>query len=87
VAVEYLRRRRAAGATVSAIARELGVTRDTLLAWTASPGSGMEQAKFVPVSVVAEKPAPSRIVVYGPGGVRVEGLDMAGVIVLLRGLA
>ncbi|WP_408629706.1 transposase [Anaeromyxobacter oryzisoli] len=45
-AVEYLRRRRAAGATVSAIARELGVTRDTLLAWTATPCSGMEQAKI-----------------------------------------
>ncbi|WP_277958200.1 hypothetical protein [Anaeromyxobacter oryzisoli] len=40
------------------------------------------------MSVVAEEPAPSRIVSSSrPGGVRVEGLDMAGVIVLLRGLA
>ena len=87
VAVEYFRRRRAAGATLAAISRELGVKRHTLIGWTAAPEAAAALPRFVPVSVVAETPATSRIIVHGPGGVRVEGLDLAGVAELLRRLA
>ena len=82
--VAYLAARQASGATASAVARELAVRRDTLLWWTrprraAKPG-------FVPVSVVGGQPI-DQIVVRGPHGVRVEGLDVAGVAELLRRLA
>ena len=84
---EYLRARQAAGAPLSAILRELGVRRETLAGW-AAPAEAEAKAetrpRFVPVSVVAEPP---RIVVHGPGGVRIEGLDVAGVADLLRRLA
>ena len=79
----YLAARRAAGATVSAVTRELGIRRHTLQGW-ARPRA-QEAPRFVPVSVV-EEPA-GRIVVHGPGGVRVEGLDVASLAELLRRLA
>ena len=85
MAAEYFRRRQAAGASVAAISRELGVKRHTLKTWTGTPVEPVPP-RFVPVSVVADVPA-SRIVVHGPGGVRVEGLDVADVVALLRGLA
>lgn len=80
---EYLRARQAAGAPLSAILRELGVRRETLVGW-AGPAEAETRPRFVPVSVIEE---PSRIVVHGPGGVRIEGLDVAGVADLLRRLA
>lgn len=81
---EYLRVRRAAGAPLSAVLRELGMRRETLAGWGAPPAP-KETPRFVPVTVV-ETPA-GRLVVHGPGGVRVEGLDLAGVAELLRRLA
>ncbi len=81
---EYLRVRRAAGAPLSAVLRELGMRRETLAGWVAPPAP-KETPRFVPVTVV-ETPA-GRLVVHGPGGVRVEGLDVAGVAELLQRLA
>lgn len=43
--------------------------------------------RFVPVSVVADVTTPAQIVVHGPGGVRIEGLDLGAVAELLRRLA
>ena len=81
---EYLRARQGAGAPLSAILRELGVRRETLAGW-AAPMDPAARSRFVPVTVM-EAPA-GRIVVHGSGGVRVEGLDVAGVADLLRRLA
>lgn len=69
---------------MSAVLRELGMRRETLAGWVAPPAP-KETPRFVPVTVV-ETPA-GRLVVHGPGGVRVEGLDVAGVAELLRRLA
>lgn len=82
--VEYLRARQAAGAPLSAVLRELGLRRETLAGWS-TPEEIEGRPRFVPVAVV-ETPA-GRIVVHGPGGLRVEGLDVAGVAELLRRLA
>jgi hypothetical protein len=73
---EYLRARQAGGARLSVVLRELGMRRETLTAW-AAPAEAEVRPRFVPVAVM-EAP-PGRIVVDGPGGVRIEGLDMAGV--------
>ncbi len=80
----YLVARRAAGGTVSAVLRELGVRRGMLAGW-AKPAGAAARPRFVPVTVV-EGPG-GRVVVHGPHGVRVEGLDVAGVAELLRRLA
>jgi hypothetical protein len=70
---------------VEAIARELGVRRQTLLAWAAEPVANTGPA-FVPVSVVADARA-TGIVVHAPGGLRIEGLDVPALVEVLRGLA
>ena len=80
----YLVARRAAGAKTSAVLRELCVRRDTLAGWSKRAGA-IAKPRFVPVRVV-EGPA-TRIVIHGPLGLRVEGLDLAGVAELLRRLA
>lgn len=81
---EYMRARQAAGAPLSAVLRELGLRCETLAGW-AAPAEAVARPRFVPVSVVKE-PA-GRIVLHDPGGVRIEGLDVAGVADLLRQLA
>jgi transposase-like protein len=75
MAADYFRRRRSAGAAISEISRELGVKRHTLAGWTMAPEAPASSPRFVPVRVV-EAPA-TRLVVHGPGGVRIEGLDLA----------
>lgn len=87
MATEYFRRRRAAGVAISEISRELGVKRHTLVGWTLASEVPAKVSRFLPVNVVADAHAVSTIVVLGPGGVRVEGLDLAGVAELLRRLA
>jgi len=82
---EHFQGRRAEGRSVKAIARELGVRRQTLLAWAAEPAGDAGPA-FVPVSVVAETHAKG-IVLHAPGGLRVEGLDVPALVEVLRGLA
>jgi len=80
----YLRARHAAGATTSAAARELGLRRHTLESWMGS--ASLERPPlFLPVSVTEEPTW--RVVVHGPAGLRIEGLDVAGVAELLRRLA
>jgi hypothetical protein len=79
----YLRARQAAGAPLSAVLREIGLRRETLVAW-AAPAEAAPISRFVPVTVV-DAPA-GRIVVYA-GAVRIEGLDVAALADLLRRLA
>jgi hypothetical protein len=46
----------------------------------------MSGAAFHPVEVKREEAARSVLVVHGPGGVRVEGLSVAQVVQVLKGL-
>ena len=72
----YARRRTAEGATNLAVARELGVSAPTI-----SRALARQSRMFVPVRVVPEAAAP--VIVRGPCGVVIEGLDVAGVAKLL----
>jgi len=80
-AVTYARERVASGGALAAVARELGVAANTLQAWLAdqrhSPG-------FRKVEIAADS-APT-LIVYGPAGLRIEGLDIAALAELLRRL-
>lgn len=80
----YVRRCRARGEPWAAITRELGLSAFTLQRWfqTGSPDT------FRPVEVVAPEPLPaaSGAVVVLPGGVRIEGLDLAGLVAVARAL-
>lgn len=81
----YIAERRAQGATPTAIARELGLSRHSVVGWTkAERGAG----SLVPIEVVAEAgPVPGPpLVLVSPRGYRVEGLDVAAVGALLERL-
>ena len=85
-AVSYLRGRLEQGGSVYAVAREIGMSQTSLARWLRSEPR-RSPAAFRPVTLVADgQPALGTIVVHGPAGIRVEGLDLAGVAELLRRL-
>jgi AraC-like DNA-binding protein len=80
---DYARRQMADGWARSAVAKELGVSDPTLtrlLRQQTSPG-------LLPVRVMDELADSGPVVVRLPGGLVVEGLDVQGLIALIRGLS
>jgi hypothetical protein len=82
-AVAYAMERKGTGAGHALIAEELAVARPTLSAWLVA-------AKRLPAFrtvEVADLPRDARsLVVHSPGGLRIEGLDLAGLAELIRRL-
>ena len=71
------------GVPVGRIAEGLGVTTPTLTRWL----QRRQGAALRPVAVMAAPAAPgSTLVLVTPQGVRVEGLDREGLVVVLRAL-
>ena len=82
--LSYTVARRRQGATLVAIGEEVGMSWKTLGRWL---GGRKSRARFERVEVIAPAPAVARsLVVHGPHGLRVEGLDVAGVAELMRRL-
>ena len=83
--VAVARQRLKAGGSVGRTAQELGVARPTLVRWLGRPTT----PRLRPVTV-APDPVPeaiSRPVLITAEGIRVEGLDAATLITVLRALA
>jgi hypothetical protein len=87
-AVQYWLTRRAKGESLRDITVALGVAPWSLYRWTRQ---GKTRRRFHPVQVVAAEPAravtPGLVVMMGPDGARVEGLDLetaARLLALLR---
>jgi len=87
-AVGIARRRRRAGVAVAAIARDLGLRPRALRLWLQTPRS-RPRLRRVAVTATPEPVAPMSglSVLVTPQGVRVDGLDLATLVALLRGLA
>ena len=83
--VAVARQRVTAGGSVGRIAQELGVARPTLVRWLGRPTT----PRLRPVSVAPDPvlEAISRPLLITREGIRVEGLDAATLIVVLRALA
>ena len=83
--VTVTRAGRGAGRSVRSLARDLGVSAPTLTRWLRRPRRGpLRQVMLAPSAMAAEgAPAP---VLVTPHGARVEGLDLAGLVTVLRGL-
>ncbi len=81
-------RRRRAGVAVAAIARDLGLRPRALRLWLEAPRS-RPRLRRVAVTATPEPVAPTSglSVLVTPQGVRVDGLDLATLVALLRGLA
>jgi hypothetical protein len=89
-AVDYAQERRAQGATWGGIAQELGIGVDSLTKWARTAERSPAVPAFRQVSLEQEVVASTAgrgLVVHGPGGVRVEGLDVASLAELLRRLS
>jgi hypothetical protein len=82
-AAAFVERRRREGASEGAIGRELGISPMTFRRWVARRSS----SGFVLATVDAARPTPLGVVVHGPRGIRIEGLDLDGVAALLERLS
>jgi DNA-binding phage protein len=77
----------AAGRSISSVARDLGVSAPTLIEWLRRPTPGRLRQVTVgpaPVKTMASRLSP---VLVTPHGFRIEGLDLAGLVTVLRDLA
>jgi hypothetical protein len=81
-AVAFIERRRREGASEGTIGRELGISPMTFRRWAGRRCSG-----FVLATVDAPFAAPVGVVVHGPRGLRIEGLDLEGVAALWERLS
>lgn len=88
-AVAYHRSRKSEGASVRVVAAELGVSEVTLSRWSQRQ-VGSESA-FRAIEVVAEPIECARgmggIVVYGPRGLRIEGLTVQDIVAMFEKLS
>lgn len=80
-ALAYLQERQAAGGSLRVVASELMIGADSLRKW-----QGAQAPMVRPVSVVPDRAA-SALVVHGPNGIRIEGLDVSAVARLLKELS
>jgi hypothetical protein len=86
--LSYTVARRRQGAKLIEVGDELGIGFKTLSRWLGRQG-GQRQFRRVEVvtpTAVAATPAPMPVVVHGPRGVRIEGLDIGGIAELVRRL-
>ncbi len=85
----------AAGRSVTATARALGIAGPTLSRWLEASGEPTRRPGFVPVvlrsstavATPASEAVSGRLAVVTPSGFRVEGLDLDGVVTVLQRLS
>ncbi len=83
-AAEYCEARRAKGATFGELEKELGIKNQTLGRWCQHKRR-QGRSKFRRVQIVNHKPT-SSLRLFGPCGIRVDGLSIAQLSELLRRL-
>jgi hypothetical protein len=89
-AVAYYRARRDEGAVIAGIGPELGLPWQTVQRWAALEGQHeLQPASFAPVEILDATTTDKRghLIVHGPAGLRIEGLDMDALVELCRRLA
>jgi transposase len=89
-AVAYFYERREEGAAVADIGPEIGLSWSTLARWEREMRGHDEPSptfELVHVASSATTASSQGFVVHGPAGLRVEGLDMDGLVELLRRLS
>jgi transposase len=81
--LSYTVARRRQGAKLVEVASELGMPNHTLARWV---GEKRATKRFERVEVVAAPAAPAvrALIVHGPRGLRIEGLDIAAIAELVR---
>ena len=82
-AIEFGRRRVAAGKSIKSVADELGISDATLCKWLRSKRSGFRPVKLKKAAAEREQRTVSLVT---PSGYRLEGLDLESAARLLRRL-
>lgn len=85
-AVAFAEEGRAAGRTLSAIAADLGVSTQALRRWRAARPAAAFRPVLVTNAEAAGLASRGGLVVQTARGHRVEGLDLAGVVAVVRAL-
>ena len=85
--VAVTRAARAAGRSVNRLAQDLGVSSPTLTTWLRRPARGHVRPVTLAANSVAPLSSTTNAVLVTPQGVRVEGLDLAGLVTVLRSFA
>jgi hypothetical protein len=93
--IAFAQQQRAQGMSLAPVAESLGLSPLTLTRWLERPTQASAMALFRPVSLAAVEPVsavvvrPSgpALVVHGPAGLRIEGLDLDTLTQLVRRLA
>ena len=80
--IAYVERRRAEGVADEAIGRELGISPMTFRRWVGGRTSAFALATFVELAAPS-----SSLIVHGPRGLRIDGLDLEGVAALWERLS
>jgi hypothetical protein len=82
--LSYTVARRRQGATLLAIGTELGMSWRTLARWLSGRARtrGFDRVEVIRPTIAPAAPRP--LVVHGPRGLRIEGLDIDGVAELVR---
>jgi len=78
---------RVAGRSVYIVAREIGVSAPTLIQWARQPMRRPWRPVTLASPAVSEAAPPVKPVLVTSHGFRVEGLDVAGVVTVLRSFA
>lgn len=91
-AIEYFRARRKQEISPAKISLELGIGIPTLRNWTSTKNTRaieMASAGFEQLEVINTQhcPTPARLVVHGPAGLCIEGLDINTLAELIRRLS
>ena len=86
-AVRVARAHREQGRAVADLAHDLGLTAPTLIRWLDGPTAPRVRPVTIAPAPLVEERASARPVLITPQGVRVEGLDRAALIAVLRALA
>ncbi|MFO0729370.1 MAG: hypothetical protein U1E65_36660 [Myxococcota bacterium] len=77
----------AAGEGGTITARALGINTATLASWVARHRGAPPSFARVEIVDAPASPAGTKLIVFGPHGLRIEGLDLEGIASLLRRLA
>lgn len=83
----YARTRCAQGVSKAQICREVGISSPTLVRLLSAEAGTLRRVRVAGDTVAEREPASASLTVRGPGGIVVEGLDVAGVAALMRELA
>ena len=84
-ATRWIRTQTAAGTSLRAVARALGIHTESARRWNRSDAAELTSTALVPIEIVVDEVRPARaLTVISPAGFRVDGLSLVEAAALMR---